>query len=167
MSLYITPRRSVSVSTVFHGENGRLRARYLDSVRQTGLERCSAGFRRRIYRTIGGVPLSLHVTVLARCRRRQRSMIRRSTASTDARIASAGPFYPGVQLGSTSMVHLRPILAMLRSFGLPCFYVGGCGGCGQLLTFASHARACFYRVMLSFHTMMVSLSCCVFGAFFF
>ena len=39
----------------------------------------------------------------------------------DARPASAGPFYPGVQLGSTSMVHLRPILAMLRSFGLSCF----------------------------------------------
>ena len=54
-----------------------------------------------------------------------------STASTDARIASAGPFYPGIQLGSTSMVHLRPILAMLRSSGLPCFYVGGCGGAGQ------------------------------------
>ena len=25
------------------------------------------------------------------------------------------------------------------------------GGCGQLFTFASHARACFYRVMLSTH----------------
>ena len=51
-------------------------------------------------------------------------MIRGSTASTDTRITSAGPFYPGVQLGSTSMVHLRPILAMLRSSGLPCFLLG-------------------------------------------
>ena len=31
-------------------------------------------------------------------------------------------------LSASSMVHLRPILAMLRSFGLLCFYVGGLVG---------------------------------------
>ena len=83
-------------------------------------------------------PLSLDITVLARCRRRHISMIRGPTASTDARIASASPFYPGVQLEHTSM---GPILAMLRSSGLPCFYVGGCGGAGldALSTHAQHA----------------------------
>ena len=71
--------------------------------------------------------------MLARCRRRQRSMIRRPTASTDSRTDSAGRFYLEIQLGSTSMVHLRPILAIRRSFGLPCFL---CRRCCRLLTFA-------------------------------
>ena len=30
-----------------------------------------------------------------------------------------------------------------------------CGGCGRLLAFASHARACFYRVMLSTHQKLI------------
>ena len=33
----------------------------------------------------------------------------------------------------------------------PVMLRSGCGGCGRLLTFTSHARACFYRVMLSTH----------------
>ena len=34
----------------------------------------------------------------------------------------------------------------------------GCGGCVPVLTFASHAHACFYRVMLSTHYVEFQIS---------
>ena len=48
-------------------------------------------------------------------------MIAGSTALADARIVNGGQFYPGIDIGYTSMVHLWPILAMVRRSGLPCF----------------------------------------------
>ena len=52
-------------------------------------------------------------------------MIAGSTALADARIVNGGQFYPGIDIGYTSMVHLWPILAIARWFGLPCFVALG------------------------------------------
>ena len=48
---------------------------------------------------------------------------------------------PPANIGHVAQLRFA-VLLRLRS---------GCGGCVPVLTFASHARACFYRVMLSTH----------------
>ena len=49
-----------------------------------------------------------------------------------------------------------------KSFIWPPINLSLCGGCVPVLTFASHARACFYRVMLSTHRDRVR-DCSFFG----
>ncbi|EJK64678.1 hypothetical protein THAOC_14565 [Thalassiosira oceanica] len=49
------------------------------------------------------------------------SVIAGSTALADARIGTSGRFWSGIHSSATSMVHLRPILAIARWSSLPCF----------------------------------------------
>ncbi|EJK54863.1 hypothetical protein THAOC_25472, partial [Thalassiosira oceanica] len=53
------------------------------------------------------------------------SVIAVSTALADARIGTSGRFCSGLQSSATSMVHLRPILAIARWSTLPCFVALG------------------------------------------
>ncbi|EJK77898.1 hypothetical protein THAOC_00238, partial [Thalassiosira oceanica] len=48
-------------------------------------------------------------------------MIAGSTALADARIGTSERFWSGIHPSATSMVHLRPILAIARWSSLPCF----------------------------------------------
>ncbi|EJK76770.1 hypothetical protein THAOC_01451 [Thalassiosira oceanica] len=52
-------------------------------------------------------------------------MIAGSTALEDARIGTSERFWSGIHTSATSMVHLRPILAIARWSSLPCFVALG------------------------------------------
>ncbi|EJK51348.1 hypothetical protein THAOC_29483 [Thalassiosira oceanica] len=82
-ALVTTARRSVDRRkyATFHSENGRRGVRYLDSTRQNGLETCSAGFLGHIYWAVGGVPLTLCISMLARCPFRERTNVPTDDAS--------------------------------------------------------------------------------------
>ena len=103
----------------------------MNSSRQTALETTSAGYRRLIYVLIGGVPLSFLSPGVPGVERRstsrpKTSLILGCTAKADASIIGFnGQFCSGIHLSASSMVHLRPILAILRRFGLPCFVALG------------------------------------------
>ena len=139
MSFYITPRRSVLVYTVFRRDNGRLRARYLDSVRRTGLERCLAGFRRQAY-----LPDHRRCPSFAACHRA-------CSMSTKSKL-----YDPAIDGLNGHQNHVsRSILprstTWIYFYGAPPANIGQvaqlrfavllrrrCGGCGRLLAFASH-----------------------------
>ena len=110
-----------------HDENGLRRVRYLESTRQTALETSSTGFRRPIYVWNGGVPFAVYLRGIERrsTSRPKLSVILGSTALADARIGIGGRFCSGIHLSATSMVHLRPILAIVRWSSLPCFVALG------------------------------------------
>ena len=118
---------SLSLRNSFDDENGRRRVRYLDSTRQTALETSSTGYRRLIYVSNGGVLLSVYLRGVERrsTSRPKPSVIAGSTALTDARIEIGGRFWSGIHSSATSMVHLRPILAIARWSSLPCFVALG------------------------------------------
>ena len=113
---------SLSLRNSFDDENGRRRVRYLDSTRQTALETSSTGYRRLIYVSNGGVLLAVYLSGVERhlTSRPKSSVIAGSTALTDARIEIGGRFWSGIHSSATSMVHLRPILAIARWPSLPC-----------------------------------------------
>ena len=110
---------------------------------------------------LGGVPEAgisigpLEVSSFAACRRacsmstRQSSMIRESTASIGTASArrSILPRRTWIYLYGAPPANIGHVAQLRFSVLLR----SGCDGCAPVLTFASHARACFYRVKLSTH----------------
>ncbi|EJK45032.1 hypothetical protein THAOC_36381 [Thalassiosira oceanica] len=140
----VTMGASLSLPNSFDDENGRRRVRYLDSLRQTALETSSTGYRRLIYVSNGCVLLPVYLRGVERhlTSRPKWSVIAGSTALTDARIEIGGRFWSGIHSSATSMVHLRPILAIARWSSLPCFDALGFVLCGW---YASRTKAYGYH----------------------
>ena len=86
-----------------------------------------AGYRRRIHVSNGGVLLTVYLLGVERgsTLRPKTSVIQQPTAAADARNQFGGRFCSRIHSPATSMVHLRPILAICRRSCLPCFIALG------------------------------------------